>query len=400
MTDSQSNPMLMKDTKITSSGVLLPVMSGLAAAILVFLVVAFFKGWTFNFYANILFGFYGLTKKIWVSVVLLGVTQTILMIPFRTIRVMQAQNIRKFQDKVDELKQEEQQIARVKKSFRQGNLTFLFYIVDFMIQLTLFISIGRLFLTDFYANKIDPNIFWKFVPYPEYPLQGLWFKLPYPVVTDSKDLGGWVVILVWILILLSHVFIYVAKRMRNRFAVLAEKKAQAEAKEEQKEEQEISPSLSSPQLESQQKSKQTLSLLGSSTIVLFIITYFLVRSFPLSWEMRIFSGDVSIPNRTLNTVTAIATFIMVIWFGLQDIIRQGKLAKQEGISDEVVDLTQNEMFKTNLFNATLIGLGAFFITNLIPSAFELSIFTFELIAILSPFTLDRFVLKLSAAGQA
>ncbi len=399
MVENRVSPSLVKDTKITSSGVLLPVMSGLVAAIVLFLVFAFFKGWTFNFYANILFGFYALTKQVWVSVVLLGVTQTLLMIPFRTIRVMQAHNTRKFQEKIDELKREEQQIAKVKKTFRQGNLTFLFYVVDFMIQITLFISIGRLFLTDFYTNKIDPSILLKFIPYPVYPLQGLWFKIPYPVITKSKDFGWWIVFLAWILILLSHVFIYVAKRMKHRFNVVAEKKAAEEAAKE-KEASEAENVVVKPQLESQKKAKQTLSLLGGSTILLFIVAYFLVRKFPLAWEMRIFSGDVSIPNRTLNTVTAISTFILVVWFGLQDILRQGKLAEEKGIPEDVIDMTQNEMFKNNLFNGILIGLGAFFITNLIPSAFELSIFTFELIAVLSPFTLDKFVLKLREVGQS
>lgn len=396
MVENKVSPSLVRDTKITSSGMLLPVMSGLVTTIVIFLVFAFFKGWTFNFYVNILFGFYALTKQVWVSVVLLGVTQTFLMIPFRTIRVMQAQNVRKFQDKIDELKREEQQVARVKKTFRQGNLTFLFYVVDFMVQVTLFISIGRLFLTDFYTNKIDPSILLKFIPYPTYPLQGLWFKLPYPVITRSKDLGWWIVFLAWILILLSHVFIYIAKRMKRRFNIVAEKKAEEEAAKEANEEESI---VLKPQLESQKKAKQTLGFLGSSTLILFFIAYFLVRRFPLAWEMRIFSGDVSIPNRTLNTVTAISTFILVVWFGLQDILRQGKLAQEKGIPEKIIDMTQNEMFKNNLFNGILIGLGAFFITNLIPSAFELSIFTFELIAVLSPFTLDRFVLKLRNVGQ-
>jgi hypothetical protein len=396
---NQVSPSLTKDTKISSSGVMLPVLSGLVAVIVIFLVYAFFKGWTFNFYANILFGFYALTKQIWVSVVLLGVTQTLLMVPFRAIRVMQSHNTQKFQDKIDELKRDEQQIARVKKNFRQGNMTFLFYIVDFMIQITLFISIGRLFLTDFYANKIDPSILLKFIPYPVYPLQGLWFKLPYPIVTRSKDFGLWIVFWAWILILLSHVFIYLAKRMRHRFKIEADKKSLAEV-EEGGENNEKVVVEAKPQLESQQKAKQTMRFLSSSTIILFVLAYIIVRNFPLAWEIRIFSGDVSIPNRTLNTVTAIATFLMVIWFGLQDILRQGKLAQEKGISEAVIEMTQAEMFKSNLFNGTLIGLGAFFITNLIPSAFELSIFTFELIAISSPFTLDKFILKLRGIGQA
>ena len=62
--------------------------------------------------------------------------------------------------------------------------------------------------------------------------------------------------------------------------------------------------------------------------------------------------------------------------------------------DENIAKHQKEMFRNTLFNSALIGLGAFFITNLIPSAFELSIFVFEIIAFLSPLTIDRFVLKI------
>mgnify|MGYP005841239585 CR=1 FL=1 len=391
---SPTSPSLVKDTKITTSGVLLPVMSGLVAVIVIFLIYAFFKGWTFNFYANILFGFYALTKQIWVAVILLGVTQTFLMVPFRMIRVMQTQNTQKFQDKLEELKQEDQQVAKVKKKFRQGNLTFLFYIVDFMVQITLFISIGRLFLTDFYANQLDPNILLKLIPYPDYPLQGLIFKIPYAVVTNSKDFGLWVVFLLWALILIAHVFVYLAKDMKHKLKTAAQQKEAAKAAAVAEKEIEATQPISKPAA----KTNQTISFLGSSTIVLFILAYILGRHFPLAWELRIFSGDVSIPNRTLNTVTAIATFIMVIWFGLQDIIRQGKLARDKGMNESLIDLTQSEMFKSNLFNGVMIGLGAFFITNLIPSAFELSIFTFELIAILSPFTLDKFVLKIKDLG--
>lgn len=401
MAQDQVSPILVRDTKVTTSGVLLPVMSGLVAAIVIFLVVAFFKGWTFNFYANVLFGFYALTKQVWVSVVLLGVIQTLIMIPFRMIRLMQSQHIRKFQDKISELEKENQQIAKVKKIFRHGNLTFLFYVVDFMVQLVLFVSIGRLFLTDFYNQKIDPSIFLKFIPYPEYPLQGLWFKIPYPAITQSRDFGWWVVILVWFVILLSHGFIYLVKWMKNRVNQLAAEKAIAEetsnTKSVEKDDsaKDENPGLLPTNTSSRStEGKQAPNLLGSSTLVVFIISYFLVRRFPLDWEFRIFSGDVSIPNRTLNTVTALATFILVVWFGLQDISRQGKLAKKKCILQQVIDLTQAEMFKKNLFNGVLIGLGAFFVTNLIPSAFELSIFTFELIAILSPFTIDRFVLKI------
>ena len=42
-------------------------------------------------------------------------------------------------------------------------------------------------------------------------------------------------------------------------------------------------------------------------------------------------------------------------------------------------------------NAFILGAGAFFITNQIPSAFELSVATFEIIYMIYPYTFGRFV---------
>lgn len=380
---------LIRDVKPSSSGILLPIMSIVTAIILIFLVVAFFKGWTFNFYANILFGFYALTKQVWVSVVFLGVVQTIIMIPFRAVRVMQSQHIQKFQDKITELNQEQQQISKVKKTFRRGNLTFLFYLIDFMVQLILFISIGRLFLTDFYNKKLASDVLLNFIPYPDYPLQGLMFKLPYPIFKNTRDFGWWVVFGVWFLILVGHVLFYVFKRVSRRV------KARQEHQQKQDEAEQATDIAEATKPKSREGgAKQVFKYLGGSTVILFVVSYFLIRNFPSAISVEIFSGDVSIPNRTLNTVTAIVTFLMFAWFGLQDILRQGKLADEEGVPEEVVELTQKEMFRSTLLNSALIGLGAFLITNQIPSAFELSIFTFEVIAIFSPMTIDKFVLKI------
>ncbi len=404
-----SAPSLVKDTRLTASGVLLPVMSVITAVILIFLVVAFFRGWTFDFYANILFAYYALTKRVWISVVLLGVTQTLIMIPFRMVRVFQSQHIRKFQEKISNLEGESQQIAKVKKTFRTGNLTFLFYLIDFMVQLTLFVSIGRLFLTDFYIQQLDPQTLLNFIPYPEYPLQGLMFKLPYPVITEAKDFGWWAVLGVWFLILLIHILFYIFRRIGRSLKVrqnqlqavrvtaeeVVEEKTDIKEAKKTEEKNQINKAASKPT----NSSKQVLSYLGSSTVVLFVVSYFLVRHFPLSIEFRIFSGDVSQPNSTLNLVTAIVTFLTFFWFGLQDLLRKGRLAEKRGIPEKIISATQKEMFREALFNSALIGLGAYFITNLIPSAFELSIFTFELIAILSPLTIDRFVIKITQGNS-
>ena len=63
------------------------------------------------------------------------------------------------------------------------------------------------------------------------------------------------------------------------------------------------------------------------------------------------------------------------------------------MSEEVIKRTEKDLFKESLQVASFVGLGAFFITNQIPSAFELSIFTLEMISLFSPLTLDRIILS-------
>jgi hypothetical protein len=47
----------------------------------------------------------------------------------------------------------------------------------------------------------------------------------------------------------------------------------------------------------------------------------------------------------------------------------------------------------SLKNAVVLGLGAFFITNQIPSAFELSVTTFEVMYMIYPYTFGLLIKK-------
>ena len=126
---------------------------------------------------------------------------------------------------------------------------------------------------------------------------------------------------------------------------------------------------------------------------MYALSYLLLRNFPVSWKIRIFTGDVAKQNNTFNTVTAIATFLTLMWFGVNDILKKGKIAREMGIPQRTIDTTQTKLFSEKLTSASLIGAAAYFITNQIPCAFELSIFTLEVISLFSPFTLDRLILK-------
>ena len=50
-------------------------------------------------------------------------------------------------------------------------------------------------------------------------------------------------------------------------------------------------------------------------------------------------------------------------------------------------------------NAIILGLGAFFVTNNIPSAFELSVTTFEIMSIIYPYTFGLALKKMGAVQE-
>jgi hypothetical protein len=240
-------------------------------------------------------------------------------------------------------------------------------------QLVSYISIGRLFLTDFYAQRISPALLYSWIPEPLYPIRDTFFKIPYPHVTESVDLGWKVIIPVWILLTVLQLGVSTALRSM---------------KPQQRKE-----------LGGDGNSGWQRYITGY-LIFFLAIAYFLLRNFPIHWEMAIFSGDISIPNRTFNTVTAVATFLVLIYHSIPSITRKGRMAEALGVPNKIIETTQLQMFKDSVFSAALIGLGAFFITNQIPSAFELSIFTLEVISLAAPFTLDKVVLKGINLAQA
>ncbi len=366
MTETERQTVI-KESRLSSISGFLPLTSVLTILVMIWLVYAFLSGGMYTFYASALFLFYALTKKMWVSVILLGVFQTILLIPLRIIRVMRSDNIDEFQKDINKLPDEALQKQQIKNQFRLGNRPFLFYVTDFLIQLTTFLTIGRLFLTDFYSRQIPTDKLFSFVPYPDYPIRDTFFKIPHPAVTKTVDLGWQTLLIFWLALIIFQIIILVAQHFIKRAKNKPQEKNQT------------------------QTSKYTLGYL----LLFFALSWIIAKNFPIGWKLAIFSGDVAVPNRTLNTVTALATFGTLLWFGSQKIIRKSKVARKKGIDEQTIDHTQKKMFSETMFDSALVGLGAYFITNRIPSAFELSIFTLEIISLLSPFTLDKVILKVT-----
>jgi len=365
-------PSISRDNKLSEMIGLISFRSIFAGILLVAIVYAFFSGIMTQFYASVVFGFYALTQRMWVSVILLGVFQTIILIPLRIIRVRRSQNIQEFQDKTEDLSHSVLQQKKLKQQFDFGNSTFLFYLVDFMIQLTSFLTIGRLFLKDFYNSPLHPSWLYSFIPYPTYPIQDRIFQIPYIVVSKTHNFGLTGVIV--LLALFSAVMIGIEFYRRWRKTKT-------------------------------QSSHKPLSQLPTRYVITYgviviVASWLLAHHFPTGFDFRIFTGDVAVPNPRLNTVTAVVTFLTLLWFGYKRIGRVSDLAKQANISEEHIEKIEKKLFSESVKNSVLVGLGAYFITNHIPSAFELSVFTLEVISLASPLTLDKLVLKLGKKPES
>jgi hypothetical protein len=338
--------------------------------IIAFLIYAFFSGITMRFYASLTFLFYSLVGRMWIAVVLLGISQAFLMIPLRIINLKLSSNINEFKERLEQLKSDDDQAFYIKQHMRTGDKTALYYSIDFMIQTISYISIGRLFLTDFYSQRLNPRFLYSFVPYPSYPIEGRFFFIPYPYFSKTIDLGFKAVLAVWFIILVTIFALRMARYIRQ-----------------------VNKSVLPENIDKSESFKSAAKYFGANIFLVLLLSWLLVRNFPAGWKIGIFSGDISIPNRRFNTITAVVTTLTILWFGINKIKRKTNLAISKNVDPNVIDETQKNMFRETLRSSIILGLGAFFITNQIPCAFELSIFTFELIAILSPFTLDKLIVK-------
>jgi hypothetical protein len=93
----------------------------------------------------------------------------------------------------------------------------------------------------------------------------------------------------------------------------------------------------------------------------------------------------------MNFVTAVGTFITTLHAGYKNHSLAAKQAKLAGIDPKIISKVFSDKMRNSLKNALILGAGAFFITNQIPSAFELSVATFEVMYMIYPYTFGRFL---------
>lgn len=351
-----------------------PAISILTILVLILLFYALLSGETYRFYASFLFLFYSLIGKMWLSVICLGAFQTLILVPFRIVNLRRSLHIKEFIEGIEGVEIKKTQRLLLKKNIQEGNVNLLWYMVNFTAQTIAYFSLGRLFLTDFYTQALDPKLLYSFVPYPDYPIKDIFFKIPYISFTETRDYGIGLVLVVWLAL-----FIY--KILVSRFIKYYQRRVR-EAKVKAEDKQPFT------------FVKGLIKYSSGSVILFAVLAWIVIRHYPVAWEFAIFIGDVSRPNRTLNTITAIMTAFIIVWLDLPKIAHKITLARQSGVTEKVIMKTQKDLYKHTFQKAIFLGLGAYFITNLIPSAFELSVFTLEIISLISPFTLDKFVLNI------
>lgn len=345
----------------------LPILSSILIVILIVISIWFFRGGSFKLYASIFFGYYFLTKQIWFSVILIGITQNIIFLPLRFIGLKLSTRLKNFESEIEQ-NSGNQQYLLLNKKVREGDSSILFYILNFVIQAIAFFSAGRIFLIDFYTQPLDPKFLYGFIPYPQYPLNGTDFHFPFINITSTTALPWDLIFRIWIIILI----IFVAPRLiwrLVRFIFRRNKQI----------------------LQVRINYNRLLFWISGFGSTFFVLSLIFFRHIPTSAEFIWLIADLTRQNTTMNFITAVGTFITVLHAGYVS----GNIIRQKAISANYSKQKINLIFRINMRNsfknALMLGIGAFLVTSQIPSAFELSVATFEVLYIISPLTFDRFL---------
>lgn len=362
--------------KIDNSRQWLPFATTGLVIFLIALAYWVFSGGSLRLYASVFFGLYFITRRIWVSVILIGILQNIVFLPFRFISLRLSTSLKNFEDELQNIKNEKEQYFLFSRQIREGNTAVIFYIVNFLLNTVAFVSAGRLFLIDFYTQKLNPRLLYHFIPYPDYPLKGTTFRFPFVHITETYALDWSVIFKVWLVILLIGVVPRLLWRL-VRFIFWKNQKL----------------------LEARINYNRMLAKMGGYAGTAFILSAFILRHIPSASRFLLLSVDLTRQNITLNIITAVGTFITAFHAGYVRQSLASKQAQAAGIPVEVIKKVFKSEMKDSFRNATILGIGAFLITNQIPSAFELSVATFEVIFMLSPYTFDKFIHTKKPAPQ-
>ena len=362
-----------KIRKIDNSRTWLPFWTTLLLLFLIVLTVWFFKGGSFKLYASIFFSIYSVTNQVWVSVILMGILQNVFFLPLRIIGNSFDKSLKEFEDELETIKKEENQSLVFNKKIKEGSLPIVFYIFNFFVNAIAFFSAGRIFLIDFYSDPLKlqkMNLLYDFIPYPKYPLKGINLHVPLFKITETMALDWSNIFMIIGLVVLFFVVIRLLWRILRIFLGHNKKVLFVRIK--------------------YNHLLLTISGFGGVAIILLV---FILRHIPTALEGFVFIANLSRQNTPMNFVTALGTFIVTLHSGYKNNSEISKKAELANIPKEVIKKVFRDKMNNSFKNAIVLGLGAFFITNNIPSAFELSVTTFEIMYMIYPYTFGLLMKK-------
>lgn len=371
--------------KIDNSRHWLPFFTTVLLIFLIFISVWFFRGGSFRLYASIFFLIYSVTRQIWISVILMGIIQNVVFLPLRIIGNRFQKPLKDFEDELEKTTSSEDQYFfvsdknKLAASLQKGSLPIVFYIFNFFVNAIAFFSAGRIFLIDFYSDPLKlhkMHLLYDFVPYPDYPLKGINLNIPLFKITQTTAVS-WGTIF-WVV--LVFIFITTGLRLLWRFTRFIFKRSQKI-------------------LQARIQYNRLLLKIGGFSGVGAIILIFILRHIPSAVEWFVFVANLSRQNTPMNFVTAIGTFIVTIHAGYKTNSDVAKEALSQKIPKNIINKVFREKMRQSFKNAVILGLGAFFITNNIPSAFELSVTTFEIMYMIYPYTFGLALKKMGAVEE-
>lgn len=366
MAENQSS--LSQVRKIDNSRHWLPLLTTFLLVFLIYLFIWFLRGGSYRLYTSIFFCLYFVTHQIWLSVLLMGVVQNIIFMPLRLIGNVFKKPLEDFEEELEKT-DDNQQLVVFSKKVKEGNTAIVYYVFNFFVNAIAFFSAARIFLVDFYSVPLDRQKFlYSWVPYPKYPLQGTIFKFPFFKITDTTALP-WNTIFI---IIGSFFLLTITLRLIWRLVRFIFKKNQKI-------------------LYARIRYNRFLLTIGGFSGVLILAFIFLLRHIPIAFQGLLLEVNLTHPNPPMNLVTAVGTFITTLHAGYKNHSYAAKQAKIAGIDPQIVKKVFGQNMKNSLKNALILGAGAFFITNQIPSAFELSVATFEVMYMIYPYTFGRFI---------
>ncbi|MDD4135935.1 MAG: hypothetical protein PHN66_02600 [Candidatus Shapirobacteria bacterium] len=362
--------------KIDNSKQRLPVITLFFLIFLVIVLIWFFKGGSFRFYASLFFGLYFLTKSTWISIILVGVIQTIIFLPFRIINENLKPDLKEFEKELEKTKGEKQQIL-LTKQIKSGSWSVVFHTLNFILLALAFFSVGRIFFMDFYHHPIDASKFlYDFIPYPQYPLQGTIFKFPWIHVLKTTALSWQTIFTIWGVLLGFFVVLRFLWLFLRRFL-----------------------SKNKSILNIRIQYNNLLIFISSFIGTLFLISLFVFRHIPTAGEIIILSADLTKQNTGFNIITAICTFIATISSGIKSNRELSAEARINNIPEETIQKVTRQHLKKSAQNGLLLSLFTIWVTRLMPCSHDLSVLSFEFIYFISPLTFDRFVKKTSKSNR-